>query len=199
MIHCLDWMCYKTENQSNSHIIEEAGFLSLLLSNHGSYRAKSLWWRADVELGVGGEKGNLWERCVSLVRGGGGEDVQVFWMQFILTSCKTLCVLFFLFSCWEEDLQCHWRWHPPPRTQSADFVWKMCSRTCRSIISFPSNPHHSEMILIYTGIWIKIGGEPPKSFPSKSFRSDENMHWISQLEQKELWKYYWWEIDIRQL
>lgn len=88
---------------------------------------------------------------------------------------------------------------PPPRTQSADFLWKMCSRTCRSIISFPYNPHHSEMILIYTGIWIKIGGESPKSFPSKSFRSDENMHWISQLEQKELWKYCWWEIDIRQL
>lgn len=51
---------------THTHIIEEAGFLSLLLSNRGSYRAKSPWWQADVELGgVGGKKGNLWERCVS--------------------------------------------------------------------------------------------------------------------------------------
>lgn len=74
MSHCLDWKRCKTQNQSarthdthtHTHIIEEAGFLSLLLSNRGSYRAKSPWWQADVELGgVGGKKGNLWERCVS--------------------------------------------------------------------------------------------------------------------------------------
>ena len=58
---------YKTQKPLHTHIIEEAGFLSLLLSNHGSYRAKSLWWRADVELGgVGGKKLNLWKRHVSL-------------------------------------------------------------------------------------------------------------------------------------
>lgn len=54
------------DTHTHTHIIEEAGFLSLLLSNRGSYRAKSPWWQADVELGgVGGKKGNLWERCVS--------------------------------------------------------------------------------------------------------------------------------------
>lgn len=65
-----------------THIIEEAGFLSLLLSNRGSYRAKSPWWQADVELGGVGERKEIFGRDVSLAGTGGGVDVQVFVSYF---------------------------------------------------------------------------------------------------------------------
>lgn len=64
--HCLGWMCCEKEKKTATHIIEEAGFLSLLLSNRGSHRTKSPWWQADVELGVvgGKERKSSGEMCL---------------------------------------------------------------------------------------------------------------------------------------
>ena len=127
MSHCLDWKRCKTQNQSvhtwhtrtHTHIIEEAGFLSLLLSNRGSYRAKSPWWQADVELGrVGGKKGNLWERCVSSRRRRRRRrcsGVHLLFLDVVNLSVYVphmLSLLSFccLFSCLESDLMMHLRW-----------------------------------------------------------------------------------------